>query len=37
VKDIIHYVLLEKIGKGVVHSLNVSEIETIVKQLAKAD
>jgi len=34
VKDIIHYVLLEKIGKGVVHSLNVSEIETVVKQLA---
>jgi len=37
VKDIIHYVLLEKIGKGVVYVLNVSEIETIVKQLAKAD
>lgn len=34
VRDVIYYVLLEKIGKGVIQPLSVNEIAPIVKQLA---
>ena len=33
VKDVINYVLLEKIGKGVVKPIEIDEIENIIKQL----
>lgn len=35
VKDVINYVLLEKIGKGIVKQLRVEEIQPLVKQLGK--
>ena len=34
IRDTLHYVLLEKIGKGVVKPLTLPEIEPIIKQLA---
>ena len=35
VKDVINYVLLEKIGKGIVKPLKMEEIKPIIQQLAK--
>jgi 3-dehydroquinate synthase len=35
VKDVISYVLLQKIGKAVVQPIEMSEVENILKQLEK--
>jgi 3-dehydroquinate synthase len=36
VRDVIHYVLLEKIGKGTIKPLSVNQIAPVVQQLSKA-
>ncbi len=33
VKDVINYVLLQKIGKAVIEPIEINEIENIIKQL----
>ncbi len=36
IRDVIHYVLLEKIGKGVIKPLSINQIAPVVEQLSKA-
>jgi 3-dehydroquinate synthetase len=37
VKDVINYVLLQKIGKGVVQPIAINEVENIIKQLSSSN
>ena len=37
VRDVISYVLLEKIGKAIVQPITMSEVENIIKQLESSN